>query len=120
MPQGVIFFRLIHLGAQLSLWALSTGTLLFIAHRNFKIYSADLCVCLCMCVCVLVSACMCRLLSWSVKMSVSLNAVQKTTKQLENALLTEAFKSMSVFQRENIFYGLKYAAKFGVKPTSQL
>lgn len=52
MPQGVIFFRLIHLGAQLSLWALSTGTLLFIAHRNFKIYSTDLCVCLCMCVCV--------------------------------------------------------------------
>lgn len=52
MPQGVIFFSLIHLGAQLSLWALSTGTLLFIAHRNFKIYSADLCVCLCLCACV--------------------------------------------------------------------
>lgn len=60
MPQGVIFFSLIHLGAQLSLWVLSTGTLLFIAHRNFKIYSADLCVRvsvwvsvhLCLCVCV--------------------------------------------------------------------
>lgn len=45
MPQGVIFFSLIHLGAQLSLWALSTGTLLFIAHRDFKICSSDLCVC---------------------------------------------------------------------------
>lgn len=57
MPQGVIFFSLIHLGAQLSLWALSTGTLLFIAHRNFKIYSADLCVRASACVCL--HACVC-------------------------------------------------------------
>lgn len=55
MPQGVIFFSLIHLGAQLSLWALSTGTLLFITHRNFKICSADLCVCVSVCVCVCVN-----------------------------------------------------------------
>lgn len=57
MPQGVIFFSLIHLGTQLSLWALSTGTLLFIAHRDFKIYSAELCVCVCASACVHV--CMC-------------------------------------------------------------
>lgn len=82
MPQGVIFFSLIHLGTQLSLWALSTGTLLFIAHRTFKISSADLCVH------VPVSMCMCKVLSWSVKMSTSLNAVQKKMKQSENILLT--------------------------------
>lgn len=57
MPQGVIFFSLIHGGAQLSLRALSTGTLLFIAHRNFKIYSADLCVRAPVCVCL--RACVC-------------------------------------------------------------
>lgn len=94
MPQGVIFFSLIHLGTQLSLWALSTGTLLFIAHRDFKIYSAELCVCVplpvYMCVCA------CKLLSFSVKMSKSLNAVWKI-KQLKNTLLTTAFKSTSVF-----------------------
>lgn len=96
MPQGVIFFSLIHLGTQLSLWALSTGTLLFIAHRDFKIYCADLCVCVCEPVRARVCVCACKLLSLRVKMSKSLNAVWKI-KQLENALLTSAFKSMSVF-----------------------
>lgn len=57
MPQGVIFFSLTHLGAQLSLWALSTGTFLFVAHRNFKIYSADLCVRASVCVWLCASVC---------------------------------------------------------------
>lgn len=85
MPQGVIFFSLIHLGAQLSLWTLSTGTLLFIAHRNFKIYSADLCVRLS----VYVSVHVCKLLSWRVKVSMSLNTVQKLIRKVENVLLTK-------------------------------
>lgn len=35
MPGGIIFFSLSHLGAQLSLLALLTGTLWWIPHRNF-------------------------------------------------------------------------------------
>lgn len=93
MPQGVIFFSLIHLGAQLSLWALSTGTLLFIAHRNFKIYSADLCVLVSVCVSVHV----CKPPPWRVKVSMSLNIAQKLKRKLENVLLTKVFETMSVF-----------------------
>jgi len=50
-------------------------------------------------------------------MSVSLNAVQKITKQLENASLRQAFESMSVFQKQKNFLGLKYAVMIRVKPT---
>lgn len=42
MPGGIIFFSLSHLGAQLSLLALLTGTLWQIPHRNFQTISAAL------------------------------------------------------------------------------
>lgn len=98
MPQGVIFFSLIHLGAQLSLWALSTGTLLFIAHRNFKIYSADLCACLC--VCVSVCLCLCASVNPHHGVCQGVNVLKHGTeikKKLENVLLTQAFEARSIF-----------------------